>query len=86
MTEPVACGCGGKAAIYINGDTTMQGYCTVCGTVGLVADSTSEAITAWNTAMSKDLRDAVDAVIQDIDCMSDNEVKDTLYAAMKGAK
>ena len=80
MTEPIPCGCGGKAIVK-PGNVHCRGCrCMVFG------ESREEVVEKWNRAMGKDLRDAVDAVIQDIDCMSDNEVKDTLYAARKGAK
>ena len=51
--EPVHCGCGGKAIIYINGACQVKIYCEKCGIESNVFATKYEAITAWNRAMGK---------------------------------
>ena len=54
MTEeskPVRCGCGGEAKI-IHGDYRTSVYCTNCGIQTCYYATETEAVTAWNGAMS----------------------------------
>ena len=53
--EPVRCGCGGEAVIYV---THWWGKCYVCeceecGTESRPCDTEAEAIEAWNRAMGE---------------------------------
>ena len=91
MAEP--CGCGGKAVLHrLEGDHWAVS-CQKCGieTDMYVGDGKA-AIAAWNRAMGKDLRDAVDRVIADLGMLGLEEgcymyeIGNALEAARKGAK
>lgn len=55
MTEIKRCRCGGEAFIHMIGNERIIGYlirCNDCGTRTIIMDTESEAVSAWNKAMS----------------------------------
>lgn len=51
--KPVACGCGGKPYVSINGFIEYHVVCALCGMRTGWFRSETEAITAWNKSMSE---------------------------------
>lgn len=91
MTEP--CGCKGKPDVVGEDHPIMRlcrVRCTACGITTASYNTREQAIAAWNRAMGKDLRDAVDVAIYDLSTCIGERVQELvahrLEAARKGAK
>lgn len=55
VIKTVHCGCGGEAYSHMLGNAITQGYyicCEECGTKTAVHGTLTEAVKAWNIAMS----------------------------------
>ena len=60
MSEPVRCGCGGEAMLYVSPITTRRLLqCESCKIETAFYDSEAEAIEAWNMAMGERTEDRV---------------------------
>jgi len=59
--QPVPCGCGGEAEVHVIGDETgtlgVYVVCEKCLTQTEVKRTESEAVTAWNKAMSGNVQE-----------------------------
>lgn len=61
MTEPIDCGCGGKAFVDQDGITEdYKVYCAACGIETSLWSTKEKAILKWNKAMGEGKRERLE--------------------------